>query len=85
MYDISPTIMSRRFYNSRIEVLSSAQINKLDECGRHLIQIMPYNTYGYSVVEHVDKEDLLNNKLQPVKGEKKYYGHDQWADDQDWH
>lgn len=57
--------MTRIFNNSRIEVLSSAQINKLEDDGRHLIQIMPGTTPGYFLVEHVSKEELLKGECLP--------------------
>ena len=58
--------------NSRIEVLSSAQVNHLRDDRREILQIMPGTTPGYFVVEHISTEELL-------KGED---GNDQWSSDQ---
>ena len=66
--------MVRIFNNSRIEVLSSAQVNHLRDDGREILQIMPGSTPGYFVVEHIDREELL----------KGVDGNDQWSNDQGW-
>jgi hypothetical protein len=59
---------------SRIEVLSSAAVNKLQDEGRTILQIAPGSTPGYFMVEHIATEELL-------KGED---SNDQWSSDQKW-